>query len=588
MSQLATEEPLRTRTELAPSETRTEEPVLARAVGLLGLGVTVLGTAAVIANQFSERWIGIGPGYLLAAFGLAGLLFHAARDKDVEVRRVYGLLAAALLIGAVILGILPYPPHKGAPGEIGQLLLPWGAAAGLLSLLFFVPFSRHETEEPYRETTHLTLLGVGGLLGIGSIVGGMIRPDFLVGPGAAMALLGLGFIVAYLTTVGTEEGLGYQAAVALGIVGGIAVTLAIGKSVVPTVLYEGPKALLNARQSYDKWLIAVRVLAIVFGFAVAGHGAFGKGVPTWLRGVLVILGLAWAAVFIVGSFHAPLTSRPTPFLVPYGLILLMIGLLYLGISVGSVSDNVLVVMTRRELAAYFYSPIAYAVLIGMAFIAWLGYGWFVGNLFSGRRQLMEPILQSYEAGITAAGIGVVFLVPALTMWTFAEERRSGTLEVLLTAPVNEFPIVLSKFFAAWVFFLFSWLPLAIYLIPLRIEGGAPFDYRPLLSYFLALGACGAGFVAMGIFFSSLTKNQIVAAMLTFAGMFGMLLTVIFRQLTDLLPAGLRAAASRLDYLTLWSNALSGQLLLTDIFIHLSLAVFWLFLTVKVLEARKWS
>ena len=587
MSSVATDEATTAPPEVAPSNTRREEPVIARLIGLFGLGCTVLGVAAIVANQYGPRLIGEGFGYLCASVGLASLMFHAVRDSDPEVRRVYGIGAALLLVVAIVVGVMPGRPAPAAPSVYGYYLLPWGAVAGLLSLLFFVPFSRHETEEPYRNATHLGLLAVGGLLGVGSIVGGLIKPEFLVGPGVALALLGLGFFAAYLSVAGTDDGLGYKAAVALGILGGVALVLAIGKTVVPSLLHDGPKALLNARQSYDRWLVAGRVISIAFGLAVAGHGAFGKGVAPWFRGVLVILGLAWTGAFVVGSFTAPLTSEPTPFLVPYGLILGFIGLLYLGVSLASVSDDVVVVMTRRELSAYFYSPIAYTVLVGMAFVLWLGYFWFLGGVFGSRRALMEPILQNYVGATTLAGIAVVFLVPALTMWTFAEERRTGTLEVLLTAPVNEFPVVLSKFLAAWLFFMLSLVPIALYLIPLRIEGGQPFDYRPLLSYYLAVGACGAGFVGMGLFFSSLTRNQIVAAMLTCAGMFALLLTVVLRG-QDFIPDGLRAAIGKLDYLTLWSNALAGQLMLTDVFIQLSLAVFWLFLTVKVLEARKWS
>ncbi len=201
--------------------------------------------------------------------------------------------------------------------------------------------------------------------------------------------------------------------------------------------------------------------------------------------------------------------------------------------------------------------------------------------------MLEPIVQNYWGATVGAAFGVVFLVPALTMRAFSEEKRTGTLEVLMTAPVSEVPVVLGKFIAGLVFFMLSWLPLGLYLVALRVEGGQPFDYRPLLSYYLALAACGAGFIGMGLFFSSLTRSQVVAAMLTFAGMFAMLMTVAVSQL-EMFGPGLRAALGRLDFFTLWSRALAGQLPVTDVLIHLSLAVFWLFLTVKVLEARKWS
>ena len=92
---------------------------------------------------------------------------------------------------------------------------------------------------------------------------------------------------------------------------------------------------------------------------------------------------------------------------------------------------------------------------------------------------------------------IPFLVPALTMRLLSEEKRTGTLEVLLTAPVNEAAVVLSKFLACWLFFMLCWVPTGLYLIALRVEGGQPFDYRPLLSFYLAVGASGAAFIAIG-------------------------------------------------------------------------------------------
>ena len=205
------------------------------------------------------------------------------------------------------------------------------------------------------------------------------------------------------------------------------------------------------------------------------------------------------------------------------------------------------------------------------------------------RALLEPILRNYETLTFFAGIQTVFLVPLLTMRTFSEERRTGTLEVLLTAPVSESTIVISKFASCWFVFMLSWIPAGLYLVALRVAGGQPFEYKTLLSYYTALGCSGAAFVALGVFFSSLTKNQIVGASLTGAALFAQLLTFLIRQSTsELLSPALRTALGRFDFLTLWHQALAGSLPVADIVLTLSLAVFWVFLTIKVLEIRKWG
>ena len=182
------------------------------------------------------------------------------------------------------------------------------------------------------------------------------------------------------------------------------------------------------------------------------------------------------------------------------------------------------------------------------------------------------------------------MVPALTMRLVSEERRTGSLEVLLTAPVNEWPIVLSKFLATWLFFLLCWLPSGLYLVALRMEVPVPFDYRPLISFYVCLAAQGLAFVGMGLFFSTLTRNQVVAAVLTFVGMMVFLLVFLVRveQMTLGLPPAVRAALGRLSFFHMWEEALAGRLPLRDTMLFSSLGLFWLFLSVKVLEARKWS
>ena len=159
--------------------------------------------------------------------------------------------------------------------------------------------------------------------------------------------------------------------------------------------------------------------------------------------------------------------------------------------------------------------------------------------------------------------------------------------MLLTAPVNETPVVLSKFFAALRVFLLGWYPWGLYLLALRLEGGEWFGYRPLLALFIAMIAMGAGWIAMGVFFSSLTRNQIAAAVMTLVAM--LLLAGVYLLRFYIGAEGtLNEVLIQLSFIDLWEQSAAGQLAPRMLVFHLAMAVFWLFLTVKVLEARKWT
>jgi hypothetical protein len=583
--------------EVSPSAVLPEGPALARAVGFAGLFLLVVGLVAVITNRvLTPRWIGVTGGYFLSATGLALMLYHAVRDSEQEVRRMYGGFGFLCLLLALAAALVPGPVFgsdataAAAEGTkaVGYNLLPWGVGAGLLGLMFLLPFTRHETDPFYHGLAVNTLLGVGAVLTAGSVLGGLAKPEFLVGPGLALAILGLGFLCAYLGQVDTSEGMGYTVAFALGAFGAAVAVYAIARSAVPTMLYEGPAVLRKADNRVDAWLVAARVLV---GLAFAGLAAYGvKGRhPLWLKSTLVALGVAGVAVIAYSSTtRAPMASPPTPFLVPSGVLLTAIGVLYLAVALGVCSDNPFVTLTRRELSAYFLSPIGYMVLGGMAASQWIGYWEFVGQLDRSARgsSVPEPIVRYYMFSLFPV-LALTLQIPALTMRLFAEEKRTGSLEVLLTAPVTETSVVLSKFVATLIFFMVSWVPAALFLVALRVEGGQPFDYRPLLSFYVALLANGAGFVGMGMFFSALTRNQIVAAVLSFVGMLGFILFLFIGESLGIGQTA-RIFLGKLSYLSMWREALGGQLPIKDVLLWVSMAVFWVFLTLKVLEVRKWG
>jgi ABC-type Na+ efflux pump permease subunit len=175
------------------------------------------------------------------------------------------------------------------------------------------------------------------------------------------------------------------------------------------------------------------------------------------------------------------------------------------------------------------------------------------------------------------------------MRLLSEEQRVGTLEVLLTAPVNEWTVVLSKFFAALIFYLLAWLPWGVFLVALRVFSGEAFDYRPLLSFAITFTCTGAGFVAAGLFCSSMTRNQIIAAVFTFVIMLAHTGTHLIRYFARIPEtSGWMEVLTYVSYLDLWLLSLQGLMAPRFLVFHLSLAVFFLFLSVKVLEARKWT
>ena len=164
----------------------------------------------------------------------------------------------------------------------------------------------------------------------------------------------------------------------------------------------------------------------------------------------------------------------------------------------------------------------------------------------------------------------------------------GTMEMLLTAPVNEGTILLAKFLAAWVFYMMTWLPMFLFFVALRAMGADEFDYRPLLSFFFALSATGAAFVAVGVFFSSITRNQIIAAVLTFAAMGMFLLCNWLSSMQSIEGTVWGDLFYYGSFIDLWYTSLQGVLAPRYLVFYVSVAMFFLFLTDKVLEARKWS
>jgi ABC-2 type transport system permease protein len=317
-----------------------------------------------------------------------------------------------------------------------------------------------------------------------------------------------------------------------------------------------------------------------------------------MLGTIGALRLAATSVLRQAGWY---TKVPEPFLVPTGIVLMIAGLLFILASVSSWSQNRLVAMTRREFSAFFVSPVAYIVMIAFSVIGVGAYANFLLGILGRAREgqpLEEPIVAEYLIAFFPV-FAVMVAVPLLTMRLFSEEKRTGSLEVLLTAPVTDWEVVLSKFFAALLMFMLLWAPWALNLLALRLEAGKPFDFRPLLGFALALFASGSSFVAMGLFFSCVTNNQIVSAALSFMGMMVLIaLYFLIRLLTpnfvSFLNMGektvevVKEVMRTMSFIDMWIQATEGKIWLKYVVFHISAAVMWLLMSVKVLESRRWS
>jgi len=238
-------------------------------------------------------------------------------------------------------------------------------------------------------------------------------------------------------------------------------------------------------------------------------------------------------------------------------------------------------LVRRELVAYFSSPLAYVVLTAFLFFNGYVFWLIMSYLNDPRTQAMAP-LKLFFGGTIFFWLFMLFIVPVITMRLLAEERRSGTLEVLLTSPVSEGQVVFGKFLAAFLFYLFLWVPTVVYV--LILASYTSIDPYPVLSGYLGIALLGVLFSAVGILTSALAKNQIVAAVFAFALMIVLFSLGLVEQLVT--TPWLKGA---LGYMNLWEHMDDFSRGLVDtrrIVYQLSLAALSLFLATKALEASK--
>ena len=255
----------------------------------------------------------------------------------------------------------------------------------------------------------------------------------------------------------------------------------------------------------------------------------------------------------------------------------------------------IIAIVQRELGTYFVSPVAYVVLTIFLFLSGI---FFQTVLSSVLRDSMMQAMQGAQLGqgpppidvpgivsrsfLGSMSVILLFMIPMITMALFSEEKKRGTIELLLTAPLTDAEVILGKFFAAASFFVIllatTWIPMAVLYIFGKPSSG------PILTAYLGLFLYTMSLVAVGMFISSLTENQIVAGVLSF-GTF--LLLWLVNVMANTAQGTSKAVLSYLSILDHLDDFMKGVLSTSNIIFYLSLTIVGVFLTYRSVDSLRW-
>jgi ABC-2 type transport system permease protein len=230
-------------------------------------------------------------------------------------------------------------------------------------------------------------------------------------------------------------------------------------------------------------------------------------------------------------------------------------------------------VTGRELRSYFNSPIAY--IYTTVFLVFMGWFFFRGFFLAGEASMREFF--------TLLPWVFLFIIPAITMRLWSEERKLGTLEIIMTLPVRDEELVAGKFLAGLAFLSFTLALTAPLYLTVHLLGQP--DPGPVIGGYLGALLMGGAYLAVGLFCSSLTENQIVAFILGVVICFGLFIVGENFVIVSA-PGFLAPILSALGLGAHYRSILRGVLDSRDLLYYLSVVFFFLYLNVKVLENRK--
>jgi ABC-2 type transport system permease protein len=249
--------------------------------------------------------------------------------------------------------------------------------------------------------------------------------------------------------------------------------------------------------------------------------------------------------------------------------------------------RIFLTLLRRELSAFFFSLTGYVIIAGVTLVVGSAFVMFIHNL--GAQPILMPMTELFFNS-QLFWIVLMLVAPVITMRLFALEKATGTFETLMTTTVGDMQVVAAKFSAALIFYVVVWLPTIGCLFIVRHFTNQPgaLDAGTLGGTCAGIFLCGCLFLAMGCFASSLTRSQVVAAMISLAA--GVILFIV-AYLAQATPAGEQWQAQVLTYFDLFGqmeNFTRGVVDTRVVIFYASATFFFLFLTLRAVESRRWK
>jgi len=243
--------------------------------------------------------------------------------------------------------------------------------------------------------------------------------------------------------------------------------------------------------------------------------------------------------------------------------------------------NNTLILTWREIESAFYSPLSYIVLT--MFLLLNGFSFYIA--LPQVQNNVSDAVRSFLGMNLLFWLSALFIPPIITMRLLAEEKKSGTIELLMTTPISDLQVVLAKYLGAMAFYVFLWTPSLLYIIIIKRYGGIP-DNGVIISSYVGIFLLGSSLIGVGVFTSSLSSNQIVAAVTALVLNMLIFFVPMLSEVIEL--SAVRMVLNQLWVWTHFSETFSkGMIDSFHIVFYMSITFLFLFLAVRSLEARKW-
>lgn len=241
---------------------------------------------------------------------------------------------------------------------------------------------------------------------------------------------------------------------------------------------------------------------------------------------------------------------------------------------------------KRELFAFFVTPLAWVLITAFLFVQGMHFFLLIDHFASAGQQISDQTpLQAFFGNTVLLYLVLFLLVPPMTMRLFAEERRSGTIESLMTAPVSSTAVVLAKYFAVVTTYIAMWLPTALYLVILKQTG--EIDWKSAAAAYLGVFLVGCGYLAIGLMLSAITKSQFLALVMTAL----VILVLFILGIGEFVTREGTAFHEICSYVSIWAHMndfASGVVDSRRLLFYGTITVVPLFATVRAVDAWRWG